>query len=103
MSVQPITPNEVVERRLNDIPDIVFEIVNKMLIQEFRSGRAIIKQTDIVAALETQHNIPRQHIFDRGWLDIESHYRTAGWEVKYDKPAYYENYDAFFEFRRKAG
>lgn len=103
MAVQPITPNEVVETRLADIPDVVFEVVNEMLTREFRNGRAFIKQDDIVDAILLRYVVSRHEIFERGWLDIESHYRAAGWDVEYDKPAYYENYAACFKFFRKAG
>ena len=43
----------------------------------------------------------RQKIYDQGWLDFEPLYREVGWNVEYDKPAYYEHYDAYFKFTKK--
>jgi hypothetical protein len=54
---------------------------------------------DIVSSDNDDDPRPRQQvIFDNHWLDIEDHYRKAGWKVTYDKPSYYEDYDAFFKF-----
>ncbi len=42
----------------------------------------------------------RAVVFAKGWLEVEDIYRKAGWKVKYDKPAYSENYPATFKFER---
>lgn len=41
----------------------------------------------------------RQEIFDRHWLDFETVYRSAGWDVHFSKPAYNESGDAVFTFK----
>lgn len=62
----------------------------------------VIKQDEIVQMLLTiKPGLERSEIFDKGWLDIESAYRKAGWHVEYDKPGYCETYVAYWEFTRK--
>ena len=41
-------------------------------------------------------------LYEKHYLDVEDAYRKRGWIVDYDKPAYNETYDAFFEFYIKA-
>lgn len=96
--VKPISPNEVE----HVIPDFIFEAVNRLIREKWNGKSATIKQDeimDIVSSEREDDPRPRRHvIFDNNWLDFEDHYRKAGWKVTYDKPAYYENYDAFFKF-----
>lgn len=47
-------------------------------------------------------HITEQECFDRHYLDIEEIYSASGWVVKYDKPAYNEDYPATFEFKKKS-
>lgn len=57
-----------------------------------------------ISPKEVTHMIPDfifeavNQLIKEKWLDIEDHYRKAGWKVTYDKPAYCENYDAYFKF-----
>lgn len=44
-------------------------------------------------------HVERHQVFEKHWLDIETAYRQAGWEVEYDKPAYNETYGASWEFK----
>ena len=96
--VKPISPKEVTHM----IPDFIFEAVNQLIKEKWNGKSATIKQDEIMDIVSSNDNDdPRpshQTVFDNHWLDIEDHYRKAGWKVTYDKPAYYEDYDAFFKF-----
>lgn len=102
MAVEPITPEEVINQRLNSIPDEVITIFNEMIVENWNNNGkyARLDQDKVVARIATRMNVHRQHIYDNGWLDVEPIFRKVGWSVKYDKPAYCEDYDAYFEFRR---
>ena len=45
--------------------------------------------------------IDRSTVFRNGWLNIEATYEATGWDVQYDKPAYYEDREATFTFTPK--
>jgi len=104
--VKPLSPDEVAAESRKDIPHLVIEAVNNLLIKKVCGGRAVIKQSDI--SLEIQRlakvqgePVTSQQIYDNGWLDFEPLFERVGWAVVYDKPAYNESYPATFEFTRK--
>lgn len=104
-SVMPISREEALKIRQesrNGIPDIVFEVVNDLLLTKPRkNNRIIITQDEILNKLtgdEGCDRFRRQAMLDKGWLDFEDIYREVGWRVTYDKPAYNENYKPYFIF-----
>jgi hypothetical protein len=96
-AVRPITPTEAAEVHKDNIPPEVLAIVNRILAEDVKSSRIIIKQKDIVQEL-VNGGLDREEIFAKHWLDFEDIYRDAGWTVGYDKPAYNEDYEPYFEF-----
>lgn len=94
---KPIKPGQVVKK----IPPEVIEVVNEMIQEGWDGASVTIKQDPLVARIAVKLNVPRQTIFDKGWLDFESLFEKEGWRVTYDKPAYCENYEAFFRFQKK--
>ena len=100
----PIKPNELQEivKKKKKIPEFIFDIFNE-LIQEaalhpYANKTFNILQKDICQKINEEHGSKDWPIW---WLDIEEDYRNEGWDVKYDKPAYCENYDACFYFKEK--
>ena len=98
-TTQPITPQEVIEHKQKQIPDEVIQVFNELIVLNFNGYSATVIQKDVVSLLE-KRGFGREEIFNYRLLDVEGIYSEAGWEVKYDKPAYCESYDAYFEFRR---
>ena|SRR5258706_447572 len=101
-NIKPITPKEVKDYR-KSIPDFVINIFNNLILTNFKDS-AVITQDEVInyiMAAPEFSGFTRNDIFDKGWLDIESHFRDAGWEVKYDKPGYNEIYAARFYFKPK--
>lgn len=98
--IEPIKPSDIPVAKLYAIPESVIQVVNDILARRFVSsgGRVIIKQKEIVNELVANHGLTASHIYSNDYLNFEEIYRANGWRVKYDKPAYCENYDAFFEF-----
>ena len=101
-AVGPISPQEILADLSNIIPSFVFEAVNNLLKKKFRGNSVNLMQDDIMdEIMKLQTTYSRQEIYDNKWMDFESVYRNNGWIVKYDKPAYNQNYDAYFEFSPK--
>lgn len=100
--ITPITPSEILDNLEDIIPSFVFEAVNAILKEKFRGTSVTIKQNEIITkACQIKHGLKREDFFEKKWLDIEKVYEKAGWNVSYDKPAYSENYEAYFEFKPK--
>lgn len=99
MTVTPITPDEAFKNKT--YPDEVIKCWNDMITEKLRGKSAVILQKDISYALCEVMNATSTALHNSGWLDIEDLYRSYGWKVVYDKPAYNETYDAFFEFTKK--
>ena len=96
--IKPITPDETRAIR-KGIPDFIFEAINSLIIKNVSAGGvARVLQNDILNLI--QDKMTRESVFSNKYLDIEDHYRDAGWKVKYDKPAYNETYEAYFVFSR---
>lgn len=105
---KPITPSEVANREIF-IPDFVYEAFNELILDSFNGIYATVKQEAVLSRIlkkvaeanatsVTGVAYARQDIFDNKWLDIEPHYRKAGWEVSYDRPSLHESYEPYFKF-----
>lgn len=98
--VKPISPQEVAAAKAASFPDAVFEAFNAQIAANFVGNKAKVPQEAIVVLIAEALDIPRQEVFDKGYLNVEEAYKAEGWKVVYDKPAYNESYGAFFEFSR---
>jgi hypothetical protein len=98
--MKPIRPSQVQERKV-EIPDVVIECVNKMIQSEWSGFQSKIYQKDLVNKIIESSVFTREEIFAKHYLDFEYLYKKAGWKVVYDKPAYNEDYEAYFVFSKK--
>lgn len=96
-SVQPLKPSEILPAKLELMPDEVMQVFNDLIAVNFTRGKARVLQKDVVNRLVALGHSAND-IYKNHWLDVEGIYKTAGWKVIYDKPAYNETYDAYFEF-----
>ena len=101
--VKPLAPSEVVEVRTKLFPDFVLETWNAAIAKNWSGRSSRIEQPDIINQLVTASPtlVSRGDVFANHWLDIEDTYRAEGWSVEYDKPAYNEDYPAYFVFKKK--
>jgi hypothetical protein len=102
MAVNPISPQEALDLKITDIPDVVIETVNKMLIEKMtKSGHIVLLQKDICDRIcAASPGMTKSVIYANNWLDFEPFYEKAGWKVAYDKPAYCESYEPTFTFKK---
>lgn len=98
--IKPITPAEY-DKHCGNFPDFVFEAFNRK-ISEVRSTAVIrVFQNDVIDLIIELGGVTRSEIFNNNWLDIEDHYRDAGWVVYYYKSPYCSDEDSYFEFFNK--
>lgn len=99
---KPITPREALKSTATQIPDVVFDVFNEFLSDRVRVGRSVrIGQDEVVAALKVKgwNQDEIDEAFERGHLDVESHYEKAGWSVEYDKRGYNEDGEDSWTFK----
>ena len=104
MSIKAINPIEAYDGIGANMPDFVIAAFNELIQQKYRGKSFIIKQEEAITkilfkAKAIKFEITRNEIFDKHYLDIESIYIKEGWIVKFDKPIYCENYEAFYTFK----
>lgn len=98
--VEIITPDEVRKSRKDYIPEVIFNEINKLIVENFDGIESKVYQEDIINRVcNSETGLTSSKIFERHYLDIEDFYKEAGWRVTYDKPAYCESYKAYFVFR----
>ena len=101
--IKPITPQEAKNSPLAKKPvhPKMIEAFNILIAQRMQYLRVInIKQNEVIEKFMelTEDTYTRNEILANNWLDIEAHYREAGWIVVYDKPSYSQTYQAYFTF-----
>ncbi len=101
MTPGPIKPTEVQDKKDLSIPDEVYNVFNDLITEHWSAnGSSSVPQDEAVARICRALDITRQVAFDKGYLEIESAYRKAGWKVKYEKPDPGEGWGAFFVFSK---
>ena len=91
--VGPIYPDDVL--LVNHIPEEVFEVFNDLILKNWNGKSAKVTQNDAAGLVAAKLNIDRDVVFNKCFLDVEDHYRKAGWLVAYEKPSYNETFEAY--------
>ena len=94
----PITPEEVIPKRKNLIPNEVFEVFDDLIVKNFSGTRAMVMQDVVVGILEDR-GFSRQQLYDNHYLDVEPYYREAGWQVTYNKKCIGDSFDSHYIFQ----
>ena len=101
MARKILKPDKVISAKKNFIHDVVFDVINELIIEKWNGHFAQFKQKEIITRICGRSSLSKDKIFDKHYLDIEDIYRDMGWDVRYDAPAYCETYDAFFVFKNQ--
>lgn len=96
--IQPIAPEAVAGKKLEQIPNEVIDVFNELIIQNAVNGTSRVLKKDVVE-LMVKKGLPREDIIKKGWLDVEEVYQEAGWKVEYDKPGFNETGEPSFTFK----
>ena len=81
--MKPITPQEVNKVKL---PNVIIEIINKLIIKNFDGESAWVEEETIISQILNKTKYKRSEIFDKGWMNdyiIRLNYKNAGWKVRY--------------------
>ena len=105
-NLKPISPIEAEAKHRKTIPDSIIDAVNKLIVKNYNPiyKESVVKQNEILDMVCKDPDcggLTKDDIFNNHWLDIEDIYREQGWKVDFDKPGYFETYDAFFKFSVK--
>ncbi len=98
---KPITPAEVSEKKIEVIPDEVFEAFNELIAENWNGSSSTVLNKEAVKLIKEKIKNKANLVWKDCWLDIEPCYRKAGWKVEYDSPGFNESYESTYEFRSK--
>ena len=101
--MEPISPDQVQSAKDKNIPEEVIDAFNQLIVEQWDGREAIIAQEDAISrilALMGKKEDYRQTLFTNRWMDVESMFRKAGWDVEYKKPAHNENFAATYTFSK---
>ncbi len=98
---EPLRPDDMTEafKRRDKMREVI-ECFNEAILEKWNGDKAVVKQKDVIVKIIERTGIPKRDLYDKHYLDVEPIFIEAGWKVEYDKPAYNENYDAYFEFKK---
>lgn len=101
--VLPLTPKKAKELWVETLPDFVIEAVNHFIGLRYGGDTTsfYIKQDELIKEMLATgpEDLKRDDLFEKHYLDFESIFEESGWEIKYDKPAYNESYEAYWRFK----
>jgi|SRR5215217_7160976 len=97
---RPISPEEVGDAQRRYLPPAVFDVFNEAIAGSMNGKSARVMQNSVAKKIADRLGIERHAVFENNYLDVEEAYRSAGWEVHYDKPGYNESYEAVFVFTK---
>lgn len=100
-TVKPVSPQDLASGVVHAAPAFVIEAFNNMITRTHVNGRAQFTQKAVVEEIQRLVQVSKEDIYKSGWLNVEPHFRSAGWNVVFDKPGYNESYDAYFVFSVK--
>lgn len=99
--MQPITKQDV-ENKLSErvFPAFVIQAFNECICESKMEGSNEVKQDRVIEKILelAPEGTQRNQVFNEHWLDVEKTFEKVGWTVRYIKPAYYEDWKAYFIF-----
>ena len=94
---RPILPKEVVSKKSQLLPSVVFDVFNELITENWDGKESRFTISDVYACFEKY----KVESIKPTWLDVEPTYREAGWVVAFDKPGYNESYSGTYMFRKR--
>lgn len=105
---KPITPYDASVKKSELIPDVVIDAFNDAIVENVDSmGQAQFVQSVVIDKIisgfsQNGSKVDRQEIFERGWLDVEPIFESAGWLVSYHKQGIGDSGESYFTFTDKS-
>lgn len=98
---KPITPDEVVAKKLDVVRPEIIEAANELIAKHWNGNYAKFTLDELCQLSRKKLKMEKGQQFEDGELDIEPIFRKAGWKVDFDRPGYNETYPATFEFTKR--
>ena len=99
-ALKAITKDDIA-RKLKErvFPDFIIQAFNECIQEsKIKHSKRVEQERVLEKIMELNKDITLSQIFDEHLLDVEDFYRDAGWKVVFYKPAYNEDWKAYFEF-----
>jgi hypothetical protein len=101
--MNPITPHEAIKAKVLNVPDFYIEVFNELILKNLCNNYSTVKYKEVIPALEKKAKELGIE-YDRNIINgnyIEQIYRSRGWTVTTDIPAFNETYDGYYQFSIK--
>lgn len=95
----PITPDEVIKKKKEMIPDEVLEVFDEVIAENFSNGSSMFRYSDVDKRIADRLGISVYDVYKNKYLDIEEIYIEAGWDVDCDNPGFNETYEGNWTFK----
>jgi len=94
--VEPIKPEDV--KDVFCVPDAVIRVFNHLIRVKWDGKSALFALDEAATLIAVRMGITKAEVYDRHLLDVESLYRSVGWNVSYWEPG--DTRPAAFRFTR---
>lgn len=96
--MKPITPKEALRQKVVAIPDCVIETINKLIIKEIGLEKPYFTLKLSEVRKEIEKSLSDNNLkWDNCYIDFESIYEKAGWDVEYSDG----DSDGYYKFSKK--
>lgn len=97
-TVQVISPDEMLSRWQQALPDAVVETFNEELVRLFNGKTASIREKNLLAILEKK-SVQSKNVLEQRWLKQASElYKERGWKVVERDCGGEDSYDIHYQF-----
>jgi hypothetical protein len=91
--IKPITPEEVLEKKMQTIPEAMLQAVNELIAVMWNGSSATFTRTELIQRYcficdEPEDRATVEHLEHIKAFDFEMIYRIHGWDVEYNEPDY---------------
>lgn len=101
MKTKPIKPEEVETKKASMIPDVIIEAFNELIVENYtKHGQSSFKLKEVEALVESKDKQIADQAYEKGWYDVESLFKEAGWIVGFESPNRTETFDEYFVFEK---
>lgn len=102
--IKPLSKKEVIELKKSNIPQIVIDAVNKLLIKKYdfyvQSATITVEEIlDLIVGDKDCGKFAREEVFKNKMLDFEFLFEKEGWKVEFVSPSYCETFKPYFKFK----
>jgi hypothetical protein len=97
-SVAAIRPEQAMELKIKNLPELMIEAANTLLLENLYGGNASFKIDDISKLLKSL-DFDFKSLKDKSWVNtLAALYQSQGWKVEVRHPSYDDNFESYVSF-----